>query len=67
MKLYDIYMLYILNTLRNPIAGEAALDRLACALGGKIMLPQIVGNISQMLQHGEFAEVRFCVVACIWL
>ncbi|XP_035828503.1 importin-5 [Aplysia californica] len=42
------------DTDSNPIAGEAALDRLACALGGKIMLPQIVGNISQMLQHDDW-------------
>ncbi|RUS71531.1 hypothetical protein EGW08_020701, partial [Elysia chlorotica] len=40
------------DTESNPIAGEAALDRLACALGGKTMLPHIVSNISQMLQHG---------------
>ncbi|CAL1533984.1 unnamed protein product [Lymnaea stagnalis] len=42
------------DTDSNPIAGEAALDRLACALGGKTMLPHIVSNISQMLQHADW-------------
>ncbi|GFR78745.1 importin-5 [Elysia marginata] len=42
------------DTESNPIAGEAALDRLACALGGKTMLPHIVSNISQMLQHDDW-------------
>ncbi|KAK6963036.1 Importin-5 [Biomphalaria glabrata] len=42
------------DTDSNPIAGEAALDRLACALGGKTMLPHIISNISQMLQHADW-------------
>ncbi|GFN79969.1 importin-5 [Plakobranchus ocellatus] len=42
------------DTESNPIAGEAALDRLACSLGGKTMLPPIVSNISQMLQHDDW-------------
>ncbi|CAG5136843.1 unnamed protein product [Candidula unifasciata] len=42
------------DTDSNPIAGEAALDRLACALGGKTMLPYIVSNISQMLQQADW-------------
>jgi len=36
----------------NPIAGESALDRLACGLGGKTMLPHITTNIPPMLQNG---------------
>jgi len=38
--------------LSNPIAGESALDRLACGLGGKTMLPHITTNIPPMLQNG---------------
>jgi len=38
--------------LSNPIAGESALDRLACGLGGKTMLPHITANIPAMLQNG---------------
>ncbi|XP_071084426.1 importin-5-like [Haliotis cracherodii] len=38
----------------NAIAGESALDRLACALGGKTMLPHIVTNISQMMAHDDW-------------
>lgn len=37
----------------NPITGESAMDRLACALGGKTMLPHILTNVNNMLGHGE--------------
>ena len=36
------------------MAAEAALDRLACALGGKIVLPHIVEAVPQMLQSEEW-------------
>jgi hypothetical protein len=38
----------------NPIAGESALDRLACGLGGKTMLPHITNNIPPMLQNADW-------------
>ncbi|XP_076436016.1 importin-5-like isoform X1 [Babylonia areolata] len=38
----------------NAIAAESALDRLACALGGKTMLGQIVATISTMLGHQDW-------------
>jgi len=38
----------------NPIAGESALDRLACGLGGKTMLPHITSNIPPMLQNADW-------------
>jgi len=38
----------------NCVAAEAALDRLACALGGKIVLPHIVEAVPQMLQSEEW-------------
>ena len=34
----------------NSIAGESGLDRLACALGGKAILPHILSNVPTMLQ-----------------
>jgi hypothetical protein len=36
----------------NPITGESAMDRLACSLGGKTMLPHILTNVNNMLSHG---------------
>jgi len=35
----------------NAVAGESALDRVACGLGGKIVLPMIKQHIMQMLQN----------------
>ena len=32
------------------MCGESALDRLACALGGKTMLPKLLAAVPQMLQ-----------------
>lgn len=42
----------------NPITGESAMDRLACALGGKTMLPHILTNVNTMLANCiEFKEL----------
>lgn len=38
----------------NPITGESAMDRLACALGGKTMLPHILTNVNQMLANSDW-------------
>ena len=38
------------DTDSNAVAGESGLDRLACALGGKSMLPHILSNVPTMLQ-----------------
>lgn len=38
----------------NAVAGESALDRIACGLGGKIILPMIKQHIMQMLQNREY-------------
>nr|XP_033804302.1 importin-5 [Geotrypetes seraphini] len=38
----------------NAVAGESALDRMACGLGGKIVLPMIKEHIMQMLQNAEW-------------
>ncbi|XP_048745456.2 importin-5-like [Ostrea edulis] len=42
------------DTDSNSIAAESALDRLACALGGKTMLPHILSNVPQMLQNNDW-------------
>lgn len=39
---------------RNAAVAEAGLDRLACGLGGKAILPTIVSSIPQMLQNCKF-------------
>lgn len=38
----------------NPITGESAMDRLACSLGGKAMLPHILSNVNSMLNHADW-------------
>ncbi|KAK2573809.1 Importin-5 [Acropora cervicornis] len=38
----------------NPVAGESSLDRLACGLGGKTVLPHIIVTVPQMLQNGDW-------------
>lgn len=42
-----------LSFTSNAVAGESALDRIACGLGGKIILPMIKQHIMQMLQNRE--------------
>lgn len=50
----------------NAVAGESALDRIACGLGGKIILPMIKQHIMQMLHNREsrnsFFKMRSGVV-----
>ncbi|XP_062236158.1 importin-5 [Platichthys flesus] len=38
----------------NAVAGESALDRIACGLGGKIILPMIKQHIMTMLQNPDW-------------
>lgn len=40
----------------NSVVAESALDRLACGLGGKTMLPQIVQNVPTMLSNSNWKE-----------
>jgi len=49
-------MMIICLCVSNAIAGESALDRLACGLGGKTMLPHILSNIPQMLGNCEYPQ-----------
>lgn len=48
----------IFFALSNAVAGESALDRIACGLGGKIVLPMIKQHIMQMLQNRKYACVN---------
>lgn len=38
----------------NNVVAESALDRLACGLGGKTMLPLVVSNIPSMLSNPDW-------------
>ncbi|XP_076324305.1 importin-5-like isoform X2 [Tachypleus tridentatus] len=38
----------------NPVVGESAVDRLACALGGKVMLPLVVNILPTMLTSADW-------------
>ena len=40
----------------NAVVAESALDRLACALQGKTMLPHILANVPPMLQNSKFSS-----------
>jgi importin-5 len=42
------------NNFSNSVVAESALDRLACGLGGKTMLPHIIQNIPPMLNNQDW-------------
>uniref|UniRef100_H2YPJ6 Importin N-terminal domain-containing protein n=1 Tax=Ciona savignyi TaxID=51511 RepID=H2YPJ6_CIOSA len=42
------------DTDTNTVAGENAIDRFACALGGKTILPHIMSTVPPMLQNGDW-------------
>ena len=44
----------------NAIVGETSLDRLANALGGKVVLPHIIRNITSMLRSGMCVHTCMC-------
>lgn len=50
----------------NAIASESALDRMACALGGKTMLPHILSNVPQMLQNSQYLLLFVLVRWIAW-
>lgn len=54
--------LFIYLLASNAVAGESALDRIACGLGGKIILPMIKQHIMQMLHN---RESRSCFLKCV--
>jgi len=40
----------------NPVVGEQAVDRIACALGGKTVLPYAFSVLPGMLQHQNWTH-----------
>ena len=42
------------DTTSNSVIAETSLDRMACSLGGKIVLPHIQSNVPQMLAHASW-------------
>lgn len=51
------------DTSDNNVIAESALDRLACGLGGKTVLPHIVNNISNMLAHENWKQRHAALMA----
>ena len=42
----------------NTVAGENAIDRFACALGGKVILPHVLATVPPMLQNCKYSTVE---------
>lgn len=47
----------------NPVIGETSLDRIACSVGGKIVLPIVVTSISEMLQQADWRQRHAALMA----
>ena len=60
-----IFIELINNSLfSNAVIGESSLDRMACSLGGKVILPLVIANVSQMLQNANWTH-RFASLMAI--
>lgn len=55
--IFKIMYIYIFSM---SVMAESALDRLACGLGGKTMLPHILSNVSTMLTNPNW-KYRYAV------
>ncbi|XP_050306794.1 importin-5 [Anthonomus grandis grandis] len=47
----------------NNVVAEAALDRLACGLGGKVILPLVTANIPAMLSNSDWKQRHAALMA----
>ncbi|XP_062521468.1 importin-5-like isoform X2 [Corticium candelabrum] len=47
----------------NAIAGETALDRLACALGGKVVLPYVTAAVAPMMANSDWRYRHAAIMA----
>lgn len=47
----------------DPVVGESSLDRLACCLGGKTILPLVVNCLSQMLSSEDWRHRHAALMA----
>ncbi|SPP83609.1 importin-5 [Drosophila guanche] len=48
----------------NNVIAESSLDRLACGLGGKMILPQVMSSLPAMLSHSDWKH-RFAALMAI--
>lgn len=47
----------------DPVVGESSLDRLACSLGGKTVLPLVMQCVSQMLNSEDWRQRHAALMA----
>lgn len=47
----------------NAVIGETSLDRLACSVGGKTILPLVISNVSTMLQNPDWRHRHAAMMA----
>ncbi|XP_071481332.1 importin-5-like [Diadema antillarum] len=47
----------------NAVAGESALDRFACGIGGKTMLPHIIAIVPSLLQNEDWKSRHAALMA----
>ncbi|CAG9771200.1 unnamed protein product [Ceutorhynchus assimilis] len=47
----------------NNVVAEGALDRLACGLGGKVVLPLVTANMPRMLSHPDWKQKHAALMA----
>lgn len=47
----------------NPVIGETSLDRLACSVGGKTILPLVISNVSTMLLNPDWRRRHAAMMA----
>lgn len=47
----------------NSVIGETSLDRLACSVGGKTILPLVINNVSTMLQNPDWHRRHAAMMA----
>ncbi|XP_064455719.1 importin-5-like [Ornithodoros turicata] len=47
----------------DPVVGESSLDRLACSLGGKTILPLVINCLSQMLASTDWKHRHAALMA----
>ncbi|GBP06314.1 Importin-5 [Eumeta japonica] len=48
----------------NNVIAESSLDRLACGLGGKTVLPQVMSSLPTMLGHSDWKQ-RYAALMAI--
>lgn len=49
-----MYLFSYFSIYSNNVIAESSIDRLACGLGGKIVLPHVISNIPAMLSNSDW-------------